>query len=248
MSNSEQPSSLVGKRFFPFIAPPSGGKGTQTHALLQTFGDRLSSVDMGGMLRQVVERGDHPYSQLIRDTLKQGKLVELDIVMTVFTDGLKRIASEHPGLVGFILDGFPRSMEQLGKLRDLCEREGCEISRAFYLNVPDDVILGRVAGRVFCNQCKRPFSLNVPSLQLKDCGEPGCKIEQNDYFQREDDQEATVRRRLASFHADTRPIVDWCREAGCLQEFDGNRSPESVTEELTRTMTALLATVPAGGY
>ncbi|MBK8191104.1 MAG: nucleoside monophosphate kinase [Vampirovibrionales bacterium] len=230
---------LRGKRFFPFIAPPNGGKGTQTHALLKAFPKLLERIDMGALLREAVTDPANPLGPRIRERLKQGSLVDSDIVMQTLQGELHRIVKRNPKVMGYILDGFPRNAEQVERLESVCEREGAEIARAFYLNVPDSIIVERAAGRVFCLYCKQSFNLRIEGMKSHYCPVVSRSVTESDthdYFQRDDDHEDVIKSRLQLFHDDTAPIIACFREKGLLEEINGDRPVQTITEDILSRM------------
>ncbi len=233
---------LKGKRFFPFIAPPNGGKGTQTGALLKTYPDKLSKVDMGALLREAAADESNPLGQKIRDAQKAGKLVDIDIVIGVLEEGLTKAARKNPNVTGFILDGFPRNIEQLDKLLDMCNKVGADLAKAFYLKFEDpQTLIDRAAGRVFHKPTGNVYNLRIAGFHPPGF-DPGTTDEKTflasnpDYYQRDDDKEEVVRKRLESFKADTQPMIDKLDGMGLLTELNGDRKPEAITEELLLNM------------
>lgn len=234
---------LRGKRFFPFIAPPNGGKGTQTYALLKAFPKMLARIDMGALLREAVHDPANPLGPAIRDRLKQGRLVDSDIVLKTLRDELHKIVTKNPKVMGYILDGFPRNTEQVERLEAVCQREGAEIGRAFYLNVPDSIIIERAAGRVFCLYCKQSFNLRIAGMTSHYCPivDRGItEADKTDYFQRDDDHEEVITARLQLFHDDTAPIIACFREKGLLEEINGDRPVQVITDDILSRMNTSL--------
>ncbi len=241
--NALRENELKGKKLFPFVAPPSGGKGTQTAALLKTYPDKLGKFDMGATFRTAVKDPENPLGQKIRESMKAGQLVDISIVMQLFEKGLKAEAEAQPNLTGFILDGFPRNVEQLENLLLLCEKEGASVAQAFYLDVPEQVIIDRSAGRAFCNHCNEPFNLRIKGMDVHPCAVAKRDItpaDTDDFYQREDDAEATVRKRLQSFSDETQPMIDLFRKKDLLSDVDGNRAPEEITSDMLSKMKGYL--------
>lgn len=222
-------SSLSNVLFFPFIAPPNGGKGTQTSILAERYG--LSRVDMGSLLRKLA-KDSSPLAQRVKDTLAQGKLVDLATVIDVLQDGIEKelAAKGNPNeAVGFILDGFPRSSEQTEALLDLCQRSGAKIAAAYYLDVPYGEIEARAANRRICADCGTIYNLasKPPAVAgvCDVCG--GTHLEH-----RVDDHPEKVQVRLQGFDADTLPILAQFEANNLLIRVDGNRPVAEITAEL----------------
>jgi adenylate kinase len=231
-------SSLQGKVLFPFIAPPNGGKGTQTKALSQRF--NLPTVDMGGMLREVAKE-DSALGRTIREKQAAGQLVDTGIVMEVLKAGLARLLQANQSAKGFILDGFPRNMEQTEGLFGICSELGAKLAKVFYLNVPNDVILERARNRRMCPVDSEIYNLaSKPPRNGLFCDNHPDK----ELIQRNDDKEEKVQERLRSFEVDTRPILNRFQESGHLVEVDGNRAADTVTNDLANIMNPFLNPTP----
>jgi adenylate kinase len=222
-------ASLANVLFFPFIAPPNGGKGTQTSILAERYG--LSRIDMGSLLRQLAKESS-PLAVRVKETLAQGKLVDLATVIDVLQDGIeKQLATKgNPdAAVGFILDGFPRSAEQTDALLGLCERTGATIAAAYYLDVPYAEIEARAANRRICADCGSIYNLasKPPATEgvCDTCG--GIHLEH-----RVDDHPEKVQVRLAGFDADTLPILAQFEANNLLVRVNGNRTVSEITQEL----------------
>lgn len=224
--------ALQGKLFFPFIAPPNGGKGTQTVALLKAFPKELTKIDMGALLRAAAKDDSNPLGEKIRSAQAKGQLVDIDIVIDILKEGLAKEATDNPDVVGFILDGFPRNLEQLEKLSAMVEAVGAKIAAGIYLMVPEQTIIDRAAGRIFHKETNEPFNTRIEALFPPNFDAATFNLENSEYYQRDDDKEETVRKRLDSFKADTEPMIEALRLMGLLTAVDGNRAPEAVTNDI----------------
>ena len=251
MSNSV---NLQGKLLFPFIAPPNGGKGTQTAILSQRY--NLPTFDMGATFRSILKEGSDPaLAEELKSYMNAGKLVPLATVAKVFKKGFEDLAARNPGVKGFILDGFPRSVEQAEELKKLCQAWGASIAKAIYLNVPINVVERRATGRRFCstdathvyNVLEADFAPKAKKLEngapLKDtlgndiwiCDKDGA-----DLIIRPDDEPATVQKRLVEYRAETDPLVDAFRKSGQLAEIKGDQHKDQVTRDIEATIQPLL--------
>src|SRR5689334_3434828 len=121
MSANSSQSILSGKLLFPFVAPPNGGKGTQTRILSERY--KLPTFDMGGTFRAILKEGQDPeLAEELKFYMSQGKLVPVQTVLKVFTKGFEALAAKSPDAKGYILDGFPRNVEQAEGLMALCQQ------------------------------------------------------------------------------------------------------------------------------
>jgi adenylate kinase len=239
MSEAQQSAEqlLKGKYFFPFIAPPNGGKGTQTYALSNKF--NLPKIDMGGMLRSIAQ-SESELGQEIRERQAKGMLVDTPIVMRVLKEGLRELAQKNPQARAYILDGFPRNQEQAEGIFRICEELGTQVAKAFYLDVPDEVITERAVNR---RLCPKGEIYNLLTNPPKVAGV--CDVDGEALIHRSDDHPEPVKARLKSFKEETWPILDIFRQKGLLVEINGNRPPEQVTEDLVREMQPFLNLTPA---
>jgi adenylate kinase len=226
--------------FFPFIAPPNGGKGTQTSRLAEQY--NMPRVDMGSLLR-VIAKEDSPLGRKVNERLAGGLLVDLDTVMDVLRDGIeKQLAERNPSPgehVAFILDGFPRNAEQTDALMQLCEKTGATIGAAIYLDVPYSVIQDRATNRRICADCGTIYNLqSQPPKQAGICDVcGGVHLEH-----RVDDQPEKVNIRLQGFDNDTLPILASFEARQQLTRINGNQSVDAVTVELQALMNRILNT------
>jgi adenylate kinase len=232
--------ALANKQLFPFIAPPNGGKGTQTHALLSAFPQQLRRIDMGALLRAAAADENNPLGEKIRTAQNAGQLVSIDIVMDVLAEGMAKEAANASGVTSFILDGFPRNTEQLDKLEALCNNSGAKLTRAIYLDVSDEAIIARASGRIFNKETHQPYSLNNPALHPPGYDAATFNLDESDYYQRDDDKPETVAKRLQGFARDTQPIVETLEQQGKLLRLDGNQPAEMISKDLIERFNTLL--------
>jgi adenylate kinase len=246
--------ALEGLWLFPFIAPPNGGKGTQTQRLARDL--QLPKLDTGAELRKMAAE-DTPLGHSIRERLNQGLLVDTPVVMRVLEAAIFRLmasGSQHqqggmynvpcvapPPCRAMILDGFPRNREQVEGLGRLCEQTGMRIGKAIYLKVPHEVIYQRANNRRLCPACHAIYNLQTTPPRVSGV----CDVDGAALIQRPDDQLETVKTRLALFEDETRPMIAWFRERGYLLKIDGNRPPDDITEELEAALTGFLSGSPA---
>jgi adenylate kinase len=221
------------KWLFLFISPPSGGKGTQTLLLAKHFG--IPRVDTGAELRLMAAK-DCDLGRTVKARIENGFFVDSDVAVQVIQEKLLALAKEHPEHKAFILDGYPRNREQADKLVEACEREGAKVAKAFYLTLPDEVILDRVANRRICPVCAAIYNLKSKPPQQPNL----CDVEQATLVRRADDEPSKVKNRLEQFVAETRPMIARFRESGTLEKLDGNRPVAEITDDLIALMIPFL--------
>jgi adenylate kinase len=233
-------SNLSSVLFFPFIAPPNGGKGTQTSLLAERYG--MPRVDMGSLLR-VIAKEDSPLGKRVQDRLAQGQLVDITIVIDVLKDGIQKqlqAKKSTPGeMVGFILDGFPRNVEQTEALMAMCIETGAKIGAAIYLDVPTDIIVTRAANRRICADCGAIYNLaSKPPITADVCDVcGGIHLEH-----RTDDHPEKVQLRLAGYAKETVPVLACFEDKQLLKRLNGNAPVASISQELCTLMDGYLHT------
>ncbi len=207
------------------IAPPAAGKGTLASKLIDKYG--LISISAGELLRGVDENTE--LGQEIRRIQATRQLVDNKITNALMKERLsKSDILKH----GFILDGYPRSMEQVEAITEMCKELGIKIDYAVLLNVPYDVALKRTLGRQICPKCKKTYNKltgsSVPKVENM-CDE--CKIE---LTTRNDDNEETLKKGFEVYNKNALPVVEHYRNLGMLVEIDSTHTPEETFKEFER--------------
>lgn len=192
------------------LGPPGAGKGTQARMLEEDFG--LIQLSTGDLLRAAVAAGTEA-GRKAKAVMEAGQLVSDDIVLAILRDRM----GQPDVAKGVILDGFPRTAGQAASLDGLLDDAGQKITAAISLEVDDEAMIGRVAGRYTCATCgegyhdhfKRPAQAGV----CDKCGGSDMK-------RRADDNAETVRERLKAYHAQTAPLIAYYEGKGVLQRID----------------------------
>src|SRR3989440_10216472 len=214
---------------FILLGPPGAGKGTQAERLREDF--NLPHIATGDMLRAEVREGTE-LGERAKRYIEAGDLVPDDVIIGMIT----RRISDGEAADGFLLDGFPRNEEQAHALEQALERLDRRLSAALLIDVPDAEVVRRLSGRRVC--VKNPT--HIYHLELDPPKHDGvCDQDGSRLIQRDDDREATIRRRLEVYHAQTEPLVAHYDDAGLLRRFDGERSPEEVHTHLRATVATL---------
>jgi len=255
-----QDTPLAGKLLFPFIAPPNGGKGTQTKILSSRY--KLPTFDMGATFRAIMKGGADPaLAEELKSYMNQGRLVPVETVMKVFTKGFEQLAAANPEARGFILDGFPRNVDQADALMVLCEKWGAKIGKVIYLAVGMETVERRATGRRFSQDASRVYNVYEPQFMPKNkklnadgsvtMDAKGREIWLDDVDNlelvlRPDDEPEAVQERLKVYAAETDPIIDKFRASGDLVEINGEQPPEKVTQAIESVIQPVLGLSPAG--
>lgn len=207
------------------VGAPGSGKGTQAEQLRDRF--RLAHIATGDLFRENL-KNQTELGQLAKTYMDRGALVPDEVTEAMVEERLAR----EPAQRGFILDGFPRTLPQARALAEIMEHIGRRLDAVLYIKVSDDVILQRLGGRRVCRSCQTPYHMEFkPPQQGGICDACGGEL-----YQRDDDNPVTIHSRLATFHQQTAPIVNYYRDAGLLIEIDGERDVPAVVED---TITAV---------
>lgn len=211
------------------FGPPGVGKGTQAKLLSSEFG--VPHISTGDMLRAAVTENT-TLGQKAKAIMDAGQLVPDDVMIGIVRDVLE---SERVRK-GFILDGFPRTLEQAKALSGLFDEIGIGDYRVINLEVDDDEIVHRLSDRLVCSREGTIFNREGDSLSTESpCPNCGGKL-----FQREDDRAETVRKRLHVYHSTTEPLLHYYQQIGEVYNIDGTSSIDIVNREIK-----LLLTFPA---
>lgn len=208
-----------------FLGPPGAGKGTQAGRLAQRLG--VPHVSTGEIFRAAIAAGT-PMGNLARPYVESGRYVPDDIVVGIVRE---RLEAEDCA-AGFVLDGFPRTPGQAEALDRLLEERGTPLDAVVHLVVDDDTVVRRLSGRRVCPRCGAIYHLEAGGAAAGGhCARCGAAL-----VQRDDDREDVVRRRLAVYREQTRPLVEYYRGRGLLVDVDGEGSVEDVAGRIEQAL------------
>jgi len=203
------------------IGAPGAGKGTQARLLSEKFG--YPQISTGDILREMA-RAATALGKEIKETLASGKLVSDQILAEVISNRTSREDCKN----GFILDGYPRTLEQARKLEELAAGQGKTIVLV-HVVVQEDLLFRRMTGRRVCTKCGEIY--NIYSRPPK--REGYCDLDGAPLIQRSDDAPETVSRRFEAYRDATAPLIEYYRQGGRLIEVDGDRPVEEVFHQLS---------------
>ncbi len=211
------------------FGPPGAGKGTQADRLRDDF--QLPHISTGDILRAQVSEGTALGKEAKR-FMDAGKLVPDEVIVGMITD---RVAGGD-ARDGFLLDGFPRNEKQADALAEALSGLERHLTAALLIEVPDDEIVRRLAGRRVC--VKNPSHIYHvdfdPPKHEGVCDQDGSRL-----LQRDDDKEETIRTRLEVYHSQTEPLIGYYDATGLLRRFDGTRSADEVHAHVRATVATL---------
>jgi adenylate kinase len=209
------------------LGPPGAGKGTQADRLKDDFG--LPYVGTGDLLRKHKDEG----TELGREAtgyMDNGDLVPDELVIGMI---LAEIAER--GADGFLLDGYPRSVEQAYALAGALEENGRTLTAALLIEADDETVIKRLSGRRQCAKNGHLYHVYFdPPKRDNVCDQDGSRL-----LQRDDDKPETIKKRLATYHVKTEPLIDYYDERGLMRRFDGTRPPNDVHDHVRATLAML---------
>lgn len=194
-----------------FIGASGSGKGTQAKILAKKY--NLCHISSGDVLREYREKGTEA-GKIASEYMEAGKWVPIEIIVALINEKI----ADTPNANGFILDGFPRNLEQAKLLT---------LKLDIVINMVNNMegLVKRLTNRRTCKDCEGIFSLNT----LKDGECPTCSGE---VYQRTDDNEKTIRARFDSYEKETRPVIDYYRKKGIVFDIDADQKIEDVTKQI----------------
>lgn len=204
------------------LGPPGAGKGTQAARLTEDFG--LPHIATGDILRAAVA-AETDLGREAKRYMDAGELVPDSVITGVILDRIKQDDARD----GFLLDGFPRTVDQADSLATAIEQTGRRLTGAFLITAPDDVVVKRISGRRMDPKTGRIHHVDFDPPE-GDAGE---------LVQRDDDREETVRKRLAVYHQQTEPLIAYYDDRGLLRRFDGTLSPSEVHAHIRAAISTL---------
>lgn len=211
------------------IGAPGSGKGTQSAALCAQFG--FKHLSTGDIFRAEMA-AKTALGQKAMEYVNHGKLVPDNIVTEMVAQKLV-----NPKVERYLLDGFPRNLEQAQALSSLLVKQGAGIDMVLFLDLSHEEAMKRLTSRRLCGGCGEVFNvLSRPPRAEGKCDKCG-----KDLIQRDDDSEATARKRLMVYEDLTRPLVSYYKVEQVFQEVDAGRAPADVTASLAAIVQPLLA-------
>jgi adenylate kinase len=217
--------------YYILLGAPGAGKGTQAERLHDELG--LLHVSSGDLFRENMSKGT-PLGLQVKQYLDKGLLVPDDLTVAMVMTSVMGCPESRAGV---LLDGFPRTVGQADALGKALEQAGERLAGALHIQVSNDVLLVRLSGRLTCRKCGAMYHkvLMPPKVHGK-CDECGGEL-----YERTDDTEETVRKRLDVYFRETEPLIEYYSRRGLLTVVDGNRAVELVTADLEKAIRGTMA-------
>lgn len=208
------------------FGPPGCGKGTQAAFIAQRF--HIPAISTGEMFRAECKAGTE-LGRLACSILKSGGLVGDEIV-----DRIVAARIQQPDCAsGFLLDGYPRTLDQATFLNGLVHKLGLPQPIAIHLDVPAQVLVSRITARRQCGQCGRIYNMLSQPPKFGEI----CDDDRSPLLRREDDTEAVILARLQAYHDATGPVIAYFRNGGCCR-VDATGAPAQIAREIERLLNA----------
>lgn len=201
------------------LGAPGAGKGTQAAMLVEKY--HLTHISTGDMLRAAVKEGT-ALGIKAKSFMDAGELVPDDVIIGLVTERLQEPDTKE----GFILDGFPRTSTQAVALDGELTKLNRPLDAALLIDVDPEVIVKRLTSRRMCKNCG--YIGTATDTECPKCG--------GEMYQRDDDNETTVRNRLNVFKTSTAPLIDYYRGCDLLVTIDGDRDPKVVFEDVEKSL------------
>ncbi|MFB0544000.1 MAG: adenylate kinase [Candidatus Bathyarchaeia archaeon] len=207
------------------LGPPGSGKGTQARMMVEMYG--IPHITTGDLLREEVAKGTE-VGKIAEPYMDRGELVPDEVVTRMLEEWLSQPDCEG----GFVLDGYPRNMNQAESLDAILERLGVKLDCVLNILVGDEEIIRRLTTRRICPDCGAIYNLrNKPPKR-----EGVCDLCGGSLIQREDDKEEVIRRRLEVYKRQAEPILERYREKGLLRDIRGDVGLQALPEEIKRVL------------
>ena len=216
------------------LGAPGSGKGTQCKQIVARYG--LLHLSSGDILRQERASGTQ-LGKKAQSYMDSGALVPDEIIIEMMANAIEKAPD-----AGFVLDGFPRTVNQVVELDKSLDRNGLTIDVVLNLEIDDGIVTGRITGRRSCPKCGAVYHIE----NLKPKNEGLCDNDGAELIQRPDDTVEVVANRLETYHRQTEPLVDYYKNNSTVYSFAADRSPDDVRDSMFEKLDVLVKTRSAG--
>ena len=208
-----------------FIAPPAAGKGTQAALVEEKY--HIPHISTGDILREIAKE-DSEIGTYVRETLASGKLVKDEITYQLIEKRLEEKDCRN----GYIIDGFPRTLDQAVEYDKILKKLGYEVGNVISIVVDEKTLEKRITGRRVCENCHAVYNINEKASTPQI--ESVCDICGGKLYQRNDDNLEAFQTRYKMYQEKTAPILEHYKQLGVLKEVNGNDTVENVFHEIDK--------------
>jgi len=206
------------------LGSPGAGKGTQAKVISKKFD--IPHISTGDILRHEI-KGGSGLGKKAAGFVESGKLVPDGIIIEIIKNEISQGKSKN----GFLMDGFPRNLEQALMFSDLLDKLGVRLDKVININVSKEEIIERLSRRRICSVCKSVFSIGRKNREPEKC--PKCN---GDLIERKDDKEEVIKHRLDVYESETRPLIDFYADKGVLVNIDGSGEEKEITKRILEVL------------
>lgn len=206
-----------------FIAPPAAGKGTQAELIVKKY--HIPHISTGDILREI-SKEESEVGLYVRETLASGKLVKDEITYQLIENRLAKDDCKN----GYIIDGFPRNIEQAYEYDNILKRLKYDIGNVILIDIDKKTLEKRITGRRLCENCNAIYNINDKNQTPKVdsiCDKCGAKL-----YQRSDDNLEAFQTRYQTYEEKTEPIIEHYKNQGVLKIVDGNDTIENIYKKI----------------
>lgn len=207
------------------LGPPGAGKGTQAAGIVEKY--KIPHISTGDIFRKNIKEGTE-LGKKAKDYMDKGLLVPDELVVEIVKDRL----TEADCSEGFLLDGFPRTVSQADSLNSELESMEIKLDKVINIDVSKEELIERAVGRRICKECGATYHIKFNSTK----SEGICDACGGELYQRDDDNEATVTKRIEVYIDQTQPLIDYYKEKDILADIDGRQSIEKVFSDIVDTL------------
>lgn len=206
------------------FGPPGAGKGTQSSLLIERKG--MKHISTGDLFRSAI-KNKTPLGLKVKETMDRGQLVSDDLTVGLVEEALSALEGKS-----FILDGFPRTVAQAEALAQLLKRKNLTLDRVISLQVPNELLMGRLTGRRVCKNCGTTYHIDAKPPKVAGV----CDVCGGEVLQRPDDRPEAISTRLEAYDSSTRPLKAYYKDRQILREIDGTGDTEDVFRRVTKEL------------
>ena len=227
MNDTTNNNEKVSKKALKLIimGGPGAGKGTQADNIVREYG--IPHISTGDIFRENI-KGETVLGKEVKGYLDKGQLAPDELTVKIVEDRLSRADCEK----GFVLDGFPRTINQAESLDKFMSDNGSEITAAVNIYVSDEEIVERLSGRRVCRSCGKSYHIKYGPPAVEDV----CDSDGGELFQRDDDKPEVIKSRLTVYHAQTEPLLEYYKNKGIFLQIRGREEISDTTKDMFDTL------------
>lgn len=205
------------------LGPPGVGKGTQAAAIVKRY--NIPHISTGDIFRANIKEGTE-LGKKAKEYMDKGLLVPDEIVVSIVKDRLSKDDCKN----GFLLDGFPRTIEQAEALDEELKNMGIKLDKVVNIYADKEILIERATGRRICKKCGATYHIKFNTPKVENI----CDIDGGELFQRDDDNEKTVATRIEVYQKQTEPLIEYYTKKGIILNVDGTKPIDEVFETIVK--------------